>query len=347
MEQHDVIIVGSGPGGAGCAKALRNQGVDVLVLERDALPRYKCCSAVLFGQTQVLLRKYFGKDAPGSVYCSNDKYINAEDVREWDPVNGYKPYIWEIPKDGEVFPSVFQNVWRNTFDKWLLDESGAPWRDNTRVTGFAVDGDHVTVQAGDTAYRCRYLIGADGGASAVRRILRPTGSEPAGASVSILQTYFKLESLGKMKPGSWTVIFDKEIGEMLNCIHQKDDYLLLCVGGFRGRNLRDSIEKLKALLAEKFDVRLGERWRDEGCQLALAPPFLGQGRVLLTGEAAGHIYLNGEGISAAIDSGWRCGMAVAEGLKTGQDPLPIYENNSRDIAAHIQKCLAQIHFLAV
>lgn len=55
MQAQDVIVVGSGPGGASCAKALRDQGVGVLVLEKDALPRYKTCSGVLFGQTQELL----------------------------------------------------------------------------------------------------------------------------------------------------------------------------------------------------------------------------------------------------------------------------------------------------
>ena len=348
MTQHDVIIVGSGPGGAGCARALRDQGIDVLVLEKEGLPRYKCCSAVLFGQTQVLLQKYFGKDAPDEVYCSKDKFINAEDVREWDAVNGYKRYLWEIDKDGTSFPTVYQNVWRNLFDKWLLDQSGAPYLDNTRVSGFSQQDGRIVVQTDSgTQYGCRYLVGADGGASVVRRMLKPATGDSGGASVSILQTYFTLHSLGTLKKNAWTVFFNPEIGEMLSCVHQKDDWLLLCVGGFRGRNLRESIQKLKALLAEKFDVQLGERWRDEGCQMALAPPYLGQGSVLLTGEAAGFVYLNGEGISAAIDSGYRCGQAVAEALQNGKDAIELYQEGSKDIVAHLEKCLSQIHFLAV
>ena len=354
METRDVIIVGGGPAGAACAKALKDEGVDVLILEKDKLPRYKCCSGVLFGQTQELLRQYFGADAPAEVYCSNDKIINAEDIREWKRGSGYTRYYWEIPKDGKAFPTAYQNIWRNLFDNWLVEQSGAACLDESRVKGFTAAPDHVSVQVdtagkGASEYRCKYLVGADGGASVVRRILKAAApdSGPAGASVSIFQSYFKLESLGSLKQAAWTVFFEPEIGEMLSCVHQKGDYLLLCVGGFKGRKLRESVDRFKALLADEFGVKLGAWWRDEGCQMELAPPYLGQGRALLTGEAAGFVYLNGEGISAAIDSGYRSGKAVAQALRTGGDAIGIVSETSTDIVNHIKKCLSQIHFLSV
>jgi len=352
MEEHDVIIAGGGPAGAACAKALKNEGVDVLILEKDKLPRYKCCSGVLFGQTQELLRQYFGADAPASVYCTNDKIVEAEDIREWRRGSGYTRYLWEIDKDGKSFPTHYQNIWRNLFDKWLVDKSGAPCREEARVKGFNATSDYVTVQvdgSGANEYRCKYLIGADGGASVVRRILKAAGKDKtqAAASVSIFQSYFKLESLGTLKKGGWTVFFEPEIGEMLSCVHQKDGYLLLCVGGFKGRKLRESVEVFKKLLADEFGVKLGAWWRDEGCQMELAPPYHGDGRVMLTGEAAGYIYLNGEGISAAIDSGYRCGKAAATALRNGGDAISLFCENSADIAKHLEKCIAQIHFLSV
>jgi flavin-dependent dehydrogenase len=107
------------------------------------------------------------------------------------------------------------------------------------------------------------------------------------------------------------------------------------------------VERLKQLLADEFGVKLGAWWRDEGCQMELAPPYLGQGRTILTGEAAGYIYLNGEGISAAIDSGYRCGKAVAQAMRSGGDAIQIFQEKSADINQHLAKCLAQIHFLSV
>lgn len=355
MNDPEVIVVGSGPAGSACAKALVEEGVDVLVLEKDKLPRYKCCSGVLFGQTQELLKEYFDADVPPSVYCSNDKTIYAEDIREWNRDGGYIPYQWEIPKDDQSFSMEFKNIWRHLFDKWMLDMSGAKHLDGVRVKGFEAAVDHVAVHVTDNGgdgtvnYRCQYLVGADGGGSVVRRTLKAASAEnlPSGANVSILQSYFKLVSLGRLKNGAWTVFFEPDIGEMLSCVHQKDDYLLLCVGGFKGRKLRDSIAKFRQMLAAEFDVKLGEWWRDEACQMELAPPYLGTGRILLTGEAAGFIYLNGEGISAAIDSGYRSGKAIAQALREGGDAVNIFEKNSVDIVKHMGRCRAQIHFLSV
>ena len=38
---YDVIIVGAGPAGSTLAYELARQGISVLILERDAIPRYK------------------------------------------------------------------------------------------------------------------------------------------------------------------------------------------------------------------------------------------------------------------------------------------------------------------
>ena len=349
MEQHDVIVVGSGPAGSSCAKALVDAGVDVLVLERDALPRYKTCSGLLFGQTQELLRRYFNAEAPDSVYCQ-PQLLSADNIVEWKPDGSYVPYYWEIDKDGVEFSHSYQNIWRNLFDKWMLDICGAEYRDRSRVISYEASSDHVDIQvAGANSeairnYRCKYLIGADGNVSVVRRGLYP---HVQGSSAGILQSYFKIESRGSLRKDSFIVFFLHEVGEVFSCVHEKDGYLVLCVGGLHGRKLRQSMETFRDFLADRFQVRLGEKWRDEGCQMQLGQPVFGKGRVILTGEAAGCIYLNGEGISAAIDSGYRSGKAVAQALNDGGDAVESYAEQCSDIVAHIGKCLEQMHFLTV
>ncbi len=349
MEQREVIVVGAGPAGSACARALSDAGVDVLVLERDILPRYKTCSGILFGQTQELLRRYFKADAPDTVYCE-PHHLDADNIVEWQPDGGYIPYLWEIDKDGQAFTRRYQNIWRDRFDKWMLDQCGANYRDGARVMDYAATPEHVDLRVASRAgeairdYRCQYLIGADGSASVVRRGLYP---RVPGASAGILQSYFKIESMGSLRPDSFSVFFLPEVGEVFSCVHEKDGYLVLCVGGLRGRKLRQSIETFRQFLADRFQVRLGEWWRDEGCQIQLDRPVFGEGRVVLTGEAAGCIYLNGEGISAAIDSGYRCGEAVAQALKHGGDAVEDYAGRCSDIVAHIDTCLQQMHFLTV
>ena len=353
MQQYDVVIVGSGPAGSSCAKALTDEGLSVLVLEKEALPRHKTCSGVLFGQTQQLLKAYFGADAPAEVYCDN-KYIEADDIREWSPERGYFPYSWETDKGGESFPRRYQNIWRNKFDKWLLDRSGARYLDGARVKGFEEGDGGVTVQvrlAGSdepALFGCKYLVGADGNASTVRRLLSARTQAPApDGKLASFQSYYRLESLGTLEKDGWTVFLMPQIGDFILCVHQKGDQLVLHVGGKDGRDLRGSMGKFKEFLEGQFGVRLGAHVRDEGCMLQLLPIFLGEGRVLVTGEAAGFIYLNCEGISAAMDSGYRCGKSIAQTLQTGGDSAKdLYAQGCRDIFQHLEKCLSQMHFFA-
>jgi flavin-dependent dehydrogenase len=75
------------------------------------------------------------------------------------------------------------------------------------------------------------------------------------------------------------------------------------------------------------------------------PPDPGRGRVLLTGQAGGFIYLNDEGISAAMDSGYRCGTAIARALSDGGDALQMYREATADIMDHMEDCARQTHFL--
>lgn len=354
MQEREVIVVGSGPAGSSCAKALRADGVDVLVLERDALPRYKCCSGVLFGQTQELIRRYFDAEAPDSIKCSPE-VMHASEVLEWNAKEGYRPYHWEIAKDGKSFSPDYINIWRNAFDKWLLDLSTADHCDRSMVRSVEAGAEHVQVrvehadgsgQKEAREYRCSYLVGADGANSIVRRQLNPEAAKVfEGRAVGILQSYFKLESLGSLKKGAFTVFFLPEVGDALSCVHQKGDHLLLCVSGFRGRKLRESIQTFRRFLSEQFGARLGDWWRDEACQVMLGRPVLGEDRVLLTGEAANFMYLNGEGISAAMDSGYRCGKSIARALREKASALPIYAESVTDIASHMQKCYSQVRFL--
>jgi len=349
MEEHTVIIVGAGPSGSACAKALKEEGINPLVIEKHELPRHKTCSGILFGQTQVLLEKYFGHVPPESLYCE-PRIIKASDIQEWNSEKGFCNYVWEIPKDGISFPTDFFNVWRNEFDYWLLKESGAAYRESCSFRGFSVEGDKVSVELSCKAethqeLTCSYLIGADGGNSRVRSALDPAWSKES-AEIAIYQTYYRFSDTGSLKDGSWYVFFEPEIGDVLCCVSRKDDFLALCVGGFKGRSLKKSMEAFKKFLSENFGVVLEEEARDEGCVLRQAPPNLGAGRVILTGEAAGFMYLNGEGISAAIDSGYRAGKAVARAMEEGVSAVEVYKEQTVDILNHVNLCLDQMHFFA-
>lgn len=358
MKEYPVIIAGGGPAGAACAKALKEEGVEVLVIEKEKMPRHKTCSGVLFGQTQVLLQNYFKAMPPDSVYCE-PRTMNASDIREWDSAGGSSVYTWEIPKDGESFPETYHNIWRDRFDRWLLKQADVPVRENCMFKSYAPEADRIRVevfhremsqvdkfdkehQLEDLA--CTYLIGADGANSLIRKAL-DSEWENAGPEVVIFQAYYRFADMGTLKDGSWNVFFKQDVGDILCCVHRKGDFLTLCVGGFKGRNLPESMTLFKTYLSDAFKVVFKDQERVEGCVMKLAPPNLGRGNVLLTGEAAGIIYLNGEGISAAIDSGYRAGKAVARAIKENKDAGELYRDSVKDILAHMTVCMEKIHFL--
>ena len=227
MKEYPVIIAGGGPAGAACAKALNEEGIESLVIEKDKMPRHKICSGILFGQTQVLLEKYFGKMPPEDVYCE-PKTINAADIQEWNKERGFFNYVWELPKDGVEFPETYKNIWRNKFDRWLLKQSGVKVIENCMLRNYSVDGDKIRVKVlnkekiqidkFDKEFQqeqlsCSYLIGADGGNSQVRKILDPEwiNTEP---EVVIFQAYYRFEDMGELKDGSWNVFFKKKKWEI-------------------------------------------------------------------------------------------------------------------------------------
>lgn len=358
MEQHEVIVVGAGPSGAACAQALKDAGVDVLIVEKEKLPRHKICSGVLFGQTQELLKKYFGELPPQHVYC-NPREIPAAHILEWSRDRGFFPYVWELGKDGQEFPQVYLNIWRSTFDSWLISRCGAPVRQNCLARSVTQGGsaqvltifekDPKTVEPGAKKdprqeLACQYLVGADGCSSTVRGFIdEQWRARPA--DVIVYQEYCRPDSMGELREGHWHVFFEQSVGDILCCTHRKDDVLALCVGGFRGRDVRAGMLAFKKFLGDNFKVLPGEVERVEGCALRQLSPNLGEGRVLLTGEAAGFVYLNGEGISAALDSGYRAGRAIAEALRGGGDALELYRGSAADMLQHTERCLQNMHFL--
>ena len=188
-------------------------------------------------------------------------------------------------------------------------------------------------------------MGADGVNSPVKKVISGTSNQD-GNEVVIYQTYYQFSDMGSLKDAHWYVFFEPQIGEMLSCVHRKGEFLTLCVGGFRGRNLKESMEEFKDFLTENFHVVLSDRERGEGCILRQSPPFLGKGKVLLTGEAAGMMYLNGEGISAALDSGYQAGLAIAQGIKKEEDVLELYRKKTEKIVNHVNLCAQKIHFFA-
>jgi geranylgeranyl reductase family protein len=81
MNNYNVVIIGAGPAGSYLAYKLRNQGLDVLLLEKQKFPRYKCCAGGLTKKAYDFLfsdienvRSIVEKKVKKGLYVRNGKF---------------------------------------------------------------------------------------------------------------------------------------------------------------------------------------------------------------------------------------------------------------------------------
>ena len=54
MKEYPVIIAGCGNAGVACAKALKEEDIEALIIEKNKMPHHKICLHILFGESPVL-----------------------------------------------------------------------------------------------------------------------------------------------------------------------------------------------------------------------------------------------------------------------------------------------------
>jgi len=155
---YDAAIVGAGPGGAALAIHLRQRGRSVVIIEKEAFPRYHIGEA-LTGECVPLIEELgLGEHLTQSGYqLRRGVSVSGANARAqfWVPVEA-------VREDKTRFPTISWHVRRDEFDQALLEraiELGAEHisascedviRDGERVTGLTVvhkDGEPQTIRA--------------------------------------------------------------------------------------------------------------------------------------------------------------------------------------------------------
>lgn len=271
MEKYDVVSIGGGVAGSIAARLAAENGLKSLLIERAKTPRDKPCSGIQFGYFEKLV----GRPIPKDKLCTNE-IVNMN----------------IITPDGKTYQGKMKvlNFWRSTFDRWLNDlavENGAIFQDKTRMVDFkSVDGGfQLQLQTG-TATRevfSRYLIAADGMSSKVRKKLRPDDylqKAPGGA----MNYYCTGE--GDLDPNALYMVNIKAYAPiMFAWIYKKDD--LWVIGTGAEHDLKDYADRFYDYVCQKYNFN-GEIVRREGFASPLKiGVYLGEGNILLCGDAAG------------------------------------------------------------
>jgi flavin-dependent dehydrogenase len=171
--QRDAIVVGAGLAGSSIAAALAQRGWDVLLVERDRLPRHKVCGEFLSPEAQHSLARLSVHDEVAA--CAP---VPLGGAAIWTPGGG----CVEMP-----LPAQAWGLSRHALDAALAAaamRSGAEFWPATTVTGAArvEDGSHVQMRcrAQPVMLRARTVIFACGRRSAAALPPRAGGGDRRG-----------------------------------------------------------------------------------------------------------------------------------------------------------------------
>lgn len=302
MTDFDIAIIGGGPAGATLARLLDSR-LRVIFIDGktgDENSFRKTCGGLLSPDAQKAFAE-FDLTLPKEVLV--DPQIFS--VRTID-----------LPKRMERhYQRFYVNLDRHKFDLWL--ESLIP--DSVeRFVGKCIkiekkDDGFLAYCRGnnseETAFSCRFIVGADGAGSVVRRFLYP---KKKIRRYMAIQQWFREENPNPF----YSCIFDPKTSDCCSWTISKDSYFIYG-GAFITEHCREQFELQKQRLSD-YGFRFGEPLRTEACQV-LRPksPFdicSGHDGAFLIGEAAGLISPSSlEGISFAVNSARK----LAETLNSG------------------------------
>ena len=291
---YDIAVVGLGPAGAFLVGHL-SKNYSVIAIDKK-LPGEKSafrkpCGGLLSPDAQKSLSR-FNMTLPKDILVGPQIFsVRTIDVKTGLVRNYQRHYI---------------NLDRHKFDSWLTDQipEHVEVQGGATCTNIVRDGDGFkityTQNHSPRDIHAKYLVGADGASSIVRRSL--FGDFRINTYLSIQQWFADTHNTP-----FYSCVFDPDITDSYAWGLTKDDSFIFG-GAFKIKTARQDFEALKEKL-RPYGFRLESPTKTEAC-LVLRPRWPGNycyggDGAFLIGEAAGFISPSSlEGISYAIDSGY-------------------------------------------
>lgn len=316
---YDVIIIGSGVAGTSAAYFLARGGKNVLLLEKESLPRYKTCGGGVISRISGIL--------PYEINPVVDKQMYTADI--FDHLNNIN---FHVKRDEPIINMTM----RESLDFFMLgkaSEEDAIFKDKEAVTDIIQNDDHVEVTTEKEKYRARFLVAADG---ATGITVRKLGIQKNFKRIPALEHEIYVDN-NQFEKYSKTVRFD--FGFVLAgyaWVFPKKEHLsigLFTMNG-SGINLRKYLDEYINMLGIKDIIE--EKKHGYYIPFYKKKEFT-YGRILLVGDAAGLTDpITGEGISYAIESGQCAADAIIKGRNKIEFVINSYEKKLKKITTELK-----------